>query len=638
MGAPSPMVPVGMTPQRFGASTRPDRARADGPRAAPYSLPALFTKARDGNLAPMIPAVPIPPTTGGAHAGRWGRPAWQPPGLGHRPGSWHPRRRHLFGHRYDAPSTPRPRLSVRRTSARAVPGTAARCPTSGAPPSTSRTRGPVSDDSSSTSTPRTRRGSVRPEASRVLDATFQLDVDCKHLHGYDPQLTQDVVSYPRRSSPDGRGVHRVLHAARAAPGRDAAGRDLGHTGEDLQPQGDASDERSKPERHRQAGGGEGHGHQGQRGDSGPEGDLFPVFRVRVPSADGAGRPRKGQRTTASLPELQRGGHADSGSQPLPLCEQAADQDAETPDAIPEGETPHTVSMCVFDSLVDEAKPGDRVEVTGVYRAVPIRVAPNQRVLKAVYKTYVDVIHIRKDTTSRIKNTAAKDDCMDAEEAERDGTATAGDRWGARRRRRRRVRKTKAEDPRTRSSSPTSASPSSKPWARTRTYTSGWWRPSRRVYGRWRRSRRVCCASCSARRTRRSKERTPRTRFAANINVILVGDPGVSKSQLLTYVNKVAPRGDLHRVGARRRRSHRVRAREIRSRRTWCWSRGRWCYPDRGICCIDEFDKMGEGARSTLHEVMEQQTVSIAKAASSRFSTRGLPCWRRQTRGVGTTRP
>ena len=37
---------------------------------------------------------------------------------------------------------------------------------------------------------------------------------------------------------------------------------------------------------------------------------------------------------------------------------------ETPDVIPEGATPNTVSMCVFDSLVDEAKPGDRVEVTG----------------------------------------------------------------------------------------------------------------------------------------------------------------------------------------------------------------------------------------------------------------------------------
>ncbi len=40
---------------------------------------------------------------------------------------------------------------------------------------------------------------------------------------------------------------------------------------------------------------------------------------------------------------------------------------ETPDAIPEGETPHTVSLYAYDELVDVARPGDRVDITGVYR-------------------------------------------------------------------------------------------------------------------------------------------------------------------------------------------------------------------------------------------------------------------------------
>ena len=48
-------------------------------------------------------------------------------------------------------------------------------------------------------------------------------------------------------------------------------------------------------------------------------------------------------------------------------------------------------MCVFDDLVDQAKPGDRVEVTAVYRAVPIRMSSTRRTLKSVYKTYLDII-------------------------------------------------------------------------------------------------------------------------------------------------------------------------------------------------------------------------------------------------------
>ena len=68
---------------------------------------------------------------------------------------------------------------------------------------------------------------------------------------------------------------------------------------------------------------------------------------------------------------------------------------EAPEAIPEGETPTTMSLYAFDDLVDVGKPGDRVEVTGIYRAVPARPNPKKRNVMSVYRTYVDVIHFRK---------------------------------------------------------------------------------------------------------------------------------------------------------------------------------------------------------------------------------------------------
>lgn len=71
---------------------------------------------------------------------------------------------------------------------------------------------------------------------------------------------------------------------------------------------------------------------------------------------------------------------------------------ETPDCIPEGETPHTVSLCVFDTLVDIGVPGDRVEVTGIFRSAPVRLSQNKRALKSIYRTYIDVLHLKK--TSR----------------------------------------------------------------------------------------------------------------------------------------------------------------------------------------------------------------------------------------------
>ncbi len=67
---------------------------------------------------------------------------------------------------------------------------------------------------------------------------------------------------------------------------------------------------------------------------------------------------------------------------------------ETPDQVPPGQTPASVVTFCYDNLVDTCQPGDKVEVTGVLRAQPVRVNPKISKLKSIYKTYVDVIHFR----------------------------------------------------------------------------------------------------------------------------------------------------------------------------------------------------------------------------------------------------
>lgn len=74
---------------------------------------------------------------------------------------------------------------------------------------------------------------------------------------------------------------------------------------------------------------------------------------------------------------------------------------ETPDAVPDGQTPHTVSLCVYDELVDVSKPGDRLTVTGIFRSVPVRVNPRQRTIKSLFKTYLDVVHIKRGSKDRL---------------------------------------------------------------------------------------------------------------------------------------------------------------------------------------------------------------------------------------------
>jgi replicative DNA helicase Mcm len=111
-----------------------------------------------------------------------------------------------------------------------------------------------------------------------------------------------------------------------------------------------------------------------------------------------------------------------------------------------------------------------------------------------------------------------------------------------------------------------------------------------------------------------KEMPDGSRLRGDIHVLLVGDPGIAKSQILRYVVKLSPRGIY--TSGKSSTSAGLTATAVKDEfgdGRWTLEAGALVLADMGIAAVDEMDKMAKEDRSALHEAMEQQSISVAKA-------------------------
>tara|TARA_B100000678_G_scaffold196624_1_gene164976 strand:- start:515 stop:2122 length:1608 start_codon:yes stop_codon:yes gene_type:complete len=241
---------------------------------------------------------------------------------------------------------------------------------------------------------------------------------------------------------------------------------------------------------------------------------------------------------------------------------------ELPEDLPPGQLPHYVSVSMKQDLVDYARPGDRIVLTGIVRIEQERITGVDKSASALYRLRMDGNNIEFIGGRGIKSSrrSEREEISPDEEKIIRSLAKNSDVYD-------------------------------------RLIAS--FAPHIRGHEIFKEAILLLIVGS----TQRSL--SDGTKVRGDINVFLVGDPGTAKSEMLKFCARIAPRG-LYTSGRGSTAAGLTAAVVRDTSGIFMLEAGAVVLGDQGLVCIDEFDKMRPEDRSALHEVMEQQSASIAK--------------------------
>lgn len=235
---------------------------------------------------------------------------------------------------------------------------------------------------------------------------------------------------------------------------------------------------------------------------------------------------------------------------------------ESPGTVPAGRLPRHREIILLWDLIDSAKPGEEIEVTGIYRN-NYDAALNNKNGFPVFATIIEANYVVK----------SHDQLAGFRLTEEDELAI----------------RNLSKDPKIVDKIINSIAPS--------------------IYGHTDIKTAVALSLFGG----VSKEAAGRHALRGDINVLLLGDPGTAKSQILKYVEKTAHRAVFATGQGASAVGLTASVRRDPMTSEWTLEGGALVLADKGTCLIDEFDKMNDQDRTSIHEAMEQQTISISKA-------------------------